>query len=190
MNYIENKANSIQKIWKHIAAIGAWIGTVAGSILIPLPEWGDNVQHSSQIKFILFIATVIAGFSLVLTYNLKNKLAWMIISISFFFILIGSYYMYNQNIDKRTMKYYDSTIVIGDELKDPHNFESKKEQLNLDKNELLKTVGGDPTKLWTEQSINKNKDILVVILALNYCLFAIFLVSFINTVTLYTSKNV
>ena len=189
MNYLEKKTSKIKKVWKQVALLGVWIGTITGSILIPLPEWGDGVQHSSQIKFILFISTVVAGFSLILFYKLKNKLSCLIISISVFIILIGSYYYYNHNITCRTMKYSDSIIVIGSELKDPNHYKSLKEQYYIDDDKILMTVGGDPTRIWTERSIRRNKGILIFLLSINYCVFAIFLVSFTSTINLYTSKN-
>ncbi|WP_405296808.1 hypothetical protein [Algibacter sp. Ld11] len=189
MNTIQKKINLLQNSWNQIAALGAWLGTIAGAILIPLPEWGDSDQYSSQIKFILFISTVIAGFILILTYYFKKKRTWLIISISLLFSLICSYCLYSENIDKRTMKYYNSTIVIGNKLKEPNKLESKMKILNIDKSELLKAVGGNASKIWTDQSIKTNKNYLIFLLAFNYCLFAIFLVSFTNMIKLYTSIN-
>ncbi|MBD0824460.1 hypothetical protein [Aestuariibaculum marinum] len=186
MSYIEVKGDLFQKIWKNIVSVGTWVGVVAGSILMPLPEWGDNTEHSSQIKFILFIATVISGFILVLTYNLKNRITWMLISLLVFLCLICSYFYYNHRINESTLKYYESTIVVGFELIDSDSFVSRKEILNLEKDDLLKAVGGNPSLIWTESSINRNKNILISLLTLNYCLFAVFLVSFTNTVSLYT----
>jgi hypothetical protein len=187
MSYIDTKIKSIKKVWKKFTAFGAWIGAIAASLLIPLPGWGDSVQHSSQIRFIIFIATVIAGFTLLLTYTIKNKLIWLVISVLVFILLMVAHKLYNQNIDKRTMKYVDSSVVIGDELKDSVHFEATLDLLHLDKDEILMTVGGDASIIWTEKSIGKNKNRLIFLLVMNYCLLAIFLVSFTNTVTLYTS---
>lgn len=189
MNDIARKVKSIQTVWKHLTLIGAWLGTIAGSFLLPLPDWDSNDQLDSNTRFILFIATVIAGFVLLFTYKYKGKSTWLWISVITFILFIGSFYIYNSKRETNTLPYYGTTKVVGSIPLD--NFENKIKSCGLQKNDknLLKCVGGESEKLWTKESIKSNKNELILCLTVSYSLLAIFMISFMNSLILYTSKN-
>lgn len=189
MNNIASKVKNIQSVWKQLTLIGAWLGTIAGSFLLPLPDWDSNNQQDSNTRFILFISTVIAGFALLLTYKYKSKNTWLWISGITFVLFIGSFYFYNSKRETNTLPYYGTTKVVGSiPLND---FEKKIKLYGLEKEdkELLKYVGGDSGKLWTKKSIKANRNELILCLTLSYSLLAIFMISFMNVFILYSSKN-
>ena len=189
MTTLSDKVNKIQAIWKQLALLGAWLGTIAGSFLLPLPDWGYEEQHTSHTRFILFIATILAGFMLLLTYKNKNKKSWIWIALVTCLLFIASFVVYNLKRDANTLPFYGTTKVIGSV---PFNdFEKKCKALGIKTTdrELLKYVGGDVEQLWTKESINNNRNELILYLAISYCLLAVFMISFINTIILYTPKN-
>jgi len=189
MNYITDKAKNIQSVWKQLALLGSWLGAIAGSFLLPLPDWDSSEQLTSNTRFILFIATVIAGYILLLTYKVKNKNIWLYVSVITFILFIGSFYLYNIKRETHTLPYYGTSKVIGSITLD--DFKVKIKSCNFEKNDkdLLKCVQGDATYLWTKESIYSNRNELILYLTLSYSLLSIFMISFINAIILNTSKN-
>lgn len=189
MNYIADKLNNIQAVWKQLALFGSWLVVVAGSFLLPLPDWDSSEQHASNTRFILFITTVISGFTLLLTYEFRNKKFWVFISGITFILFCISYYVYDIKREAYTLPYYGKTKVVGSIAL--HDFENKIKLCGLEKNdkELLKCVWGNPSQLWTKDSIDSNRSQLKLFLTISYCLIAIFLISFTNLLILTSSKN-
>ena len=189
MSYIIKKISSIQKNWKQLAVFGAWIGTIAGSLILPLPDWGSGEEYISQTRFILFIATVVAGFILILTFKKRNKTLWIWFSSIIFILLILSFYLYNDKRNTFTLPYYNKTVLIGSDFR--NNFERKRKStgVELDDRELLKYVGGDASQIWTTESIKRNRNELIIYLTISYSLLAVFIVGFMNAIMLNTSKN-
>jgi hypothetical protein len=189
MTELSDKVKNIQTIWKQLTLLGAWLSTIAGSFLLPLPDWGSDEQQSSHAKFILFIATIVAGFMLLFTYKNKHKRTWLYISVFTCLLFIGSFVLYNLKRETNTLPFSGTSRVIGNVTLP--NFDSKCKDLGIrlpDKN-LLKYVGGDVEKLWTKASIDRNRNELFLYLALSYCLLAIFMISFVNAIILYTSQE-
>lgn len=189
MSYITNKIKNIQAVWKEMTLFGIWLGTIAGSFLLPLPEWDSVDQQDSKTRLILFITTIVAGFMLMLTYNYKTKKMWLWISAATFFLFLASFYTYDIKRETNTLPYYQSTKVIGSIAR--KDFKSRITACGLEEGDkdLLKCVWGDAAKLWTRQSIDHNRNELIVFLILSYVLLSVFMIGFINTIILYTSKN-
>ncbi len=189
MNPVEDKIKSFQGIWKQLSLLGVWLGTIAGTFLLPLPDWNSEEQNTSHTRFILFIATVVAGFILILIFKYKKKLFWLLSSLITFVLLIFSFYTYTDKRESNTLIYDEKATIIGDvPQKDFHKIR-KKYKLGPKDTELLLYVGGETTRLWTHESIKKNRNELIFFLTVSYCLLAIFMMSFLNVIIIYTAKN-
>lgn len=189
MTELSEKVKNIQAIWKQLTLLGAWLSSIAGSFLLPLPDWGSDEQHGSHTRFILFAATVVAGFMLLFTYKNKRRRTWLYISMFTCLLFIGSFIWYNLKRDAYTLPFSGTTRVVGNVTLP--EFERKCKMLGIrptDK-DLLKYVGGDAEQLWTKASIDRNRNELFLYLALSYCLLAVFMISFVNVIILYTSKE-
>lgn len=182
MSYLEERIKAIKAAWKQIAILGTWIVAVAGSLLLPLPAWNSEEEHISQTRFIVFIATVIAGFVLIATYKYKNKKGWLLISLISFVLFSASYNVYNIKREANTLPYYETTVVIGSVHQ--ADFEKKRKAIDVEADdiELLKYVGGDAVQLWTKESIDSMRWKLIMYLTLAYVLFAVFIISFVHTI--------
>nr|WP_315200977.1 hypothetical protein [uncultured Flavobacterium sp.] len=189
MSYISDKIKNIQDVWKQLTLFGIWFGTIAGSFLLPLPEWDSVDQQDSKTRLILFISTVVAGFMLILTYNYKRKNLWLWISGVTFFFFLTSFYTYDNKRETNTLPYYQSTKVVGNIVRKDFKIKIKACGLEEGDKDLLKCVWGDATKLWTRESIDYNRNELIIFIILSYVLLTVFMISFINTIILYTSKN-
>lgn len=189
MTYIADTIEKIQVIWKQLTLVGIWLGTIAGSFLLPLPEWDSVDQQDSKTRLILFISTVVAGFMLILIYNYKRKNVWLWISGFAFFLFLTSFYCYDFKRETNTLPYYNSTKVIGNVILKDFDLKIKACGLADYDKDLLKCVWGDAAKLWTRESIDSNRNELIVFLTFSYVLLSIFMISFMNTIILYTSKN-
>jgi hypothetical protein len=188
MNYID-RIKQIQSIWKELVLFGSWLGAIAGSFIFPLPDWDSIDQRTYNTRFILFITTIIAGFILLMTYKFKSKKIWLWVSVTTFILLIISYYLYNIKMEANTLPYYGTTKVVGSIPL--HDFENKIKLCGLEKYDknILKCVWGNARDLWTKDSIDSNKNELILYFTLSYSLLAIFIISFINMIIIYSSNN-
>lgn len=189
MNYITDTIRKIQAVWKQLTLVGTWLASIAGTFLLPLPSWDSEEQQISKTRFIIFISTVIAGFSLLMTYKLNNKNAWLFTAVLTFVLFIGTFFLYDVKRETNTLPYNGATKVVGNVTRE--NFEETLKELGLrkDDKELLKYVGGDASKLWTNDSIDRNRNELILYLTLSYCMLAVFMISFINTIIIFTSRD-
>ncbi|WP_340200012.1 hypothetical protein [Ascidiimonas sp. W6] len=181
----------LKDIWKEITLLSIWIASVAGAFIIPLPAWYSADENTSFLmKFVVFIATALAGF--LILYSLKNKVigTWMRLSIEFILLFIGVYATYNFAREAKTLPYLDKDIVIGDEMIANDPFEAFKESHGFlpNRNEQMMIVLGDPEKAWTKKSIMSNRIQLIALLFLCYLFSAGFIISFCNLVILYKEK--
>lgn len=189
MTILSDKINTIQATWKQLTLLGAWLGAIAGSFLLPLPDWGSEEQHTSQTRFILFIATILAGFMLLFTFKDKSKKRWLFIASFTCILFITTFVIYNQKRDANTLPYASTTKVIGSTPFSDFEKKCKALGIKTSDKELLKYVGGDAEQLWTKESINSNRNELILYLAISYCLLSIFMISFINTIILNTAQK-
>ncbi|OAN61659.1 hypothetical protein A8B79_04325 [Balneola sp. EhC07] len=189
MNLLQKKIESIQGIWKQLTLFGTWIASVTGSFFLPLPEWGVEDENTSQMHFIFFMATVIAGFILILTFRLRNGKIWLSISVISLLLLITFFYSYSWKRSASTLPYYETTVVIGNEYK--VGIEERREALgtDIDDETLLKFVAGKTNIIWTRESISRNRWTLISLLTLSYCIASVFIISFVNTIIIYISNE-
>lgn len=180
-----------KEIWKEITLLSTWIGSVAGTFIIPLPSWyASDDSTGFLMKFGIFIATALAGF--LILFSLKNKVIrmWMRLSINFILLFVGTYAAYHFTRETKTLPYLDKDIVIGNELKDINPFNSFKDSHGFlpARNEKMMIVLGDPEKAWTQDSITANRVQLMALLFLCYLFSAGFIISFCNLMILYKDK--
>lgn len=187
---LKEKVVQIKSVWKQLALLGVWIAAIASSFLLPLPDWDSEEQTTSKTRFILFISTVIAGFILLLTFKYKQKKTWIYISVTFLILFIISYYLYDIKRENNTLPYYETTKVIGYETLKDFDGTSKRLGVSSNDRDLLKYVAGDATRLWTKESIERNRNELVFYLTLSYCLLSVFMIAFINLFLITTPRNV
>lgn len=186
MSFLDDKIKSFQAAWKQLTLIGTWIGTVAGSFLLPLPDWGSDSQHISKTRFILFIATVLAGFMLVLTNKYKHPKGWLLIAGITFLLFVASFILYNVSRENNTRAYYGTSKVIG-RITNPDYVKGCKERgIDPADKDILKYAGGDSDNLWPKDEIQHNRNMLIALLTLAYCLLTVFMISFIHAILLNT----
>ena len=184
----------IQSAWKEISLIGTWVITIAGSFLLPLPNWISDIENKSYTQFIYFIATIMAGFVLIYTFVNKNRRTWLRLAVITFILLIGSFLLYNIMRSQLTRTYENNDIIIGNEYQSDYQKRLKDLETTLGfpvkQSEILYNVGGDPTVIWTEDSISRSKWILIGTLLLSFSILSIFLISFVNVFLLFqTDEN-
>jgi hypothetical protein len=182
------KLKKMQALWKELSLAGIWIATIAGSFLLPLPDWASNDEKESYSKYIVFIATALAGFVLALTFKLKSKRFWCYLVFGAFVTFNASFFLYMQLHRSSTSAYGDVNgtrrIVIGTDT--VVGFASNKKLMEkhlgfgVKDTELLNYVGGNAAIIWTDESIESNKFKLIFSLLLAYAALAIFLISFLN----------
>lgn len=187
MNSLTRRIKQIQSTWKKLAIFGAWICTMAGVFILPLPSWGGGQQQDSFMHFIMFLSTAIAGFTLILTYKKKSKRYWIWVSVLALILFLCSFYFYSFQREIKTLGYDGADVIIGSVLQDGAQEKLEKFNLKEDDDELLKY--GDPTKIWTKASISKNRWQLIAYLSLCYCLLAVFIISFTNALILNTTNS-
>jgi hypothetical protein len=175
--------------WKEIAVTGAWTISVAGSFLLPLPDWASDEENTSYTQFIYFVATVIAGFLVLYSYKNKDKRFWLVSSSITFLLLIILFFTYSLKRESITKLYEDKHIIIGS-VKQP-DFNKKLNALEaklkhkINPNEILNYVGGNAEILWTQKSIDSNRMILILLLLAAFTFTSSFLISFTNLFILY-----
>ncbi|RZK40925.1 MAG: hypothetical protein EOO90_13230 [Pedobacter sp.] len=183
----------LQGAWKQLSLLAIWITTIAGSFILPLPLWAAEDEHKSYTQFILFIATVVAGFMLFFTGKNKRAKWWLRTSIITFVLFIASYFTYTYIRDEFTMPYNNTAVVIGkikvEDYDKQLNALEKRIGRKINRRELLMFVGGDATRLWTEESIASSKWKLILSLTFCYSLFSVFLICFLNLLILKPVKS-
>lgn len=182
----------LQKTWKELTLISAWITTVASPFVLPLPSWSNSsIVSASYVKFIIFFATIIAGFLVLHTYKNKNMKSWYKYSISFFILLTICFISYSYIRESKTLPYEGNDVIIGNERveNDPLTKLENSGKFNLNDEEILKYVQGNSEKIWTKKSINTNKNILISLLVLIYTLTASLIISFCNLLILNKDKH-
>ena len=195
---VNERMNKIRGAWKELTLVGTWIATIAGSFLLPLPDWAAADETESYSHFILFLSTVLAGFVLLLAFRLTSKKTWTYISVCTLLLFICSFFLYSFVRSSTTLPYRESPRVIShrvigtvpnpnfqDQLK---NLEKQK-GFSIPKKDLLMYVGGDPYILWTEQSIQTNKWKLIFSLLFAYASLSVFLIAFMNLLLLFKSNE-
>ncbi len=184
-------ATKLKKAWKEITLLGAWIATIAGAFLIPLPSWTNSATTSNfYVKFIIFFATVIAGFLVLYSLRHKTIKTWTYLSIISFILLTISFISYSYLREKNTLPYEGKDLIIGKIRieNDPLTILEKSNQFELTRENILKHVQGNCEKIWTSESINKNRITLLIVLSISYTLTACFAISFCNLIILYKEK--
>lgn len=181
----------LKEVWQEITLLSAWIVSVTGAFIIPLPAWYSSDENTPLFtKFGVFVATVIAGF--LILYSLRNKSIkiWTLLSISFFTFLIASYTTYYFLREAKTLPYLESDIVIGNEMVENNPFERFKKNHGFlpERKEQMMIVLGNPEKVWTKESILKNRIQLMLLLFSCYLFSAGFIISFCNLIILYKKK--
>ena len=181
----------LKEVWQEVTLLSAWIVTVTGAFIIPLPAWYSSDENTPLFtKFGVFVATVIAGF--LILYSLRNKSVkiWTILSVSFFMLLIITYTAYYFIREAKTLPYLEKDIVIGNETVEDNPFALFKETHGFlpDRKERMMIVLGDPEKVWTRESILANRIQLMLLLFLCYLFSAGFIISFCNLIILYKKK--
>ncbi|WP_299362135.1 hypothetical protein [Winogradskyella sp.] len=182
----------LQKAWKELTLISAWITTVASPFVLPLPSWSNStVVSTSYLKFIIFFATIIAGFLVLHTYKNRSIKSWYRYSISFFILLTICFISYSYTRESKTLPYEGIDVIIGNERieNDPLTKLENSNKFNLNDEEILKHVQGQSDKIWTKKSINTNKNLLIVLLVLIYTLTASLIISFCNLLILHKDKQ-
>jgi len=175
--------SKLKNIWKEITLLGTWVASVAGTFIIALPSWTNSTKTlESYTQFIVFFTTIIAGF--LVLYSLKNKKIrrWNILSLFFFIALIFSFISYSYFRENSTLPYEQYDVIIGDvRLKnDPLTKIENITKKSVEREEILKHVQGDSGRIWTQEGINKNRIILVMLFTLSYTFTACFIISFCN----------
>lgn len=181
----------LKNTWKEVTLLGAWIVSVTGSFMVPLPSWHFSDETTSfLVKFTIFIATVLAGF--LVLYSLRNREAkiWMRLSVGFIAFFIIAYVTYFFSRDAKTLPYLGKDIVIGTEMVTNNPFEIFEETHGFSpvrKNRMMILLG-EPEKAWTEKSIMINRVQLILLLFFCYLSSAGFIISFCNLIILYKEK--
>jgi hypothetical protein len=181
----------LKKSWKEMTLLGAWIASVAGSFIIPLPSWSGSTNISSfYLKFIVFFATVVSGFLVLYTFKNKRIKNWYKLSIVSFILLTISIVGYYYARETLTLPYEGVEIVIGNERieNDPLSKLEVMKNISLDNNEIMRHFQGVSQKVWTTDSINQNRIVLIFLLAFSYTITACFIISFCNLIILYKEK--
>jgi|GEM_PF-4808921 len=181
----------LKNAWKEITLLSAWIASVAGSFVIPLPAWAGSSNISSfYLKFIIFFATIVAGFLVLYTYRNKNLKLWFKLSILFFALLTLSIVGYYYSRATKTLPYSSIEVIIGNDRieNDPLTDLEEKGNLPLEREEIMRHFQGESERVWTRKSINTNKIILIGLLALSYTLTSCFIISFCNLIVLHKEK--
>ncbi len=183
--------SKLKEAWQEITLLSAWIVTVTGAFVIPLPAWYSSDENTPLfMKFGMFVATIIAGF--LILYSLRNKSTkiWTLFSVSFFILLIVSYTTYYFHREANTLPYMEKDIVIGNEmLKDnPFDLFKKGHGFLPERKEQMMIVLGNPEKVWTKDSILKNRIQLMLLLFFCYLFSAGFIISFCNLLILYKKR--
>ncbi len=183
--------NKLKEIWKEVTLLSAWIVSVTGAFVIPLPSWYATDDGTAFLmKFGIFIATVLAGF--LILYSLKHKVirTWMRLSILFLLLFVGIYTTYYFSREAKTLPYVEYDIVIGNELIEENPFDIFKATHGFlpERKERMLILLGNPEKAWTKNSITSNRIQLIIMLFLCYLLCAGFIISFCNLILLYKEK--
>lgn len=188
MSY-KNQFDKLKGTWSQFIATGVWIASVAGSFLLPLPSWNLGDEKVSFTKFILFFATVIAGYIVILTFKLKKIKTWMLFSMVSFSLFVGIFFIYSVKRESSTVIYYGTTKIIGNVQRTDYvlKYNAVKEELGReinDPSELLYFAGGNANLLWTDESITVNRWKLIILLMFCYTFLSVFMVSFSNYIRL------
>lgn len=183
--------SKLQNVWKELTLVSAWIISVTSSFLIPLPYWANSAKTSSFYnQFFIFFATVIAGF--LILYSLKNKVlkTWMNLAISFFVLLLISFFTYNYLREIKTLPYENNDLIIGNVRieNDPLTILENQMDFPIRREEILKYVQGESQRIWTTKSIDNNRLQLMISLLFCYTFSACFLITFCNLMILYREK--
>lgn len=193
MTEIISKIGKIKTIWKELSLVGAWIATISSSFLLPLPDWASDEENKAVTQFVLFVATVVAGFVLILTFKFRSKKLWLYTSISMFLIFVSTFFLYSLTRESTTLPYYGKDKVIGTITVQDYDKKlaalEKEIGYRIDPNDLLVYVGGKPTLLWTQDSIDGNRWKLIYVYMLTFSVLTIFLISFLNLLMLYGSET-
>lgn len=185
--------NDTLSTWQSISVVGSWVIAVVGSFLLPLPEWTTGGENKSFTQFIYFIATVMAGFMLIYTFVNKNKKTWLFISVISFIILIALFFTYSYKRENLTLKHASKDVVIGT-VHQP-DYEAKLQAVEkfkrhkIDPKKILDYTGGDPTLIWTQESIDSSRWTLILLLLFCYTASSIFLLSFVNAFFLFKKES-
>ncbi|GGI58494.1 hypothetical protein [Winogradskyella haliclonae] len=178
--------------WKEITLLSTWIATVVGTFIIPLPSW-TNSPNTSQfyIKFIIFFATIIAGFLILHTFRKKIAKYWSKLSVIFFLFLTLTTIFYYYFRETATLPYEGKDIIIGDVriANDPLTKIENNGNFPVSRTDIMKHFQGESERVWTKESINKNRIILILLLAITYTIAACFIISFCNLFILYKENN-
>lgn len=188
--------DELQNIWGILATnAGIWIITIATSFLLSLDAaFGDAYDIVSWMnKLSAFLTAVIIGLSFILSAILSKKkhtVIWVIITIVFAVASVGAVVKYNTSATSLACACNAQKTIRGSIYKDaqiikrfyPQGFQCSDLCQNfIDQNGRL-----SPDKVWTEDSINQNRNYLIYSYLLCFPLIAITLISVCQAIYCYS----
>lgn len=181
----------LKTAWGEIALLSAWIVSIAGSMIIPLPSWYSEDNGTLYFsKFGIFIAVILSGFLILLSLRNKSTKLWTILTIGFLILFITSYVTYFFFREANTLPYLEDDIVIGTEMlqNNPFNIFENDYGYKPEKKDKMLIILGQPDKVWTTHSIENNRVKLILLLFACYLFISSFMVAFCNLIILYKKK--
>lgn len=192
--------SDIQKRWKVLMAFGIWIGTIAGSFILPMPIWAvdDSInQEYTNFGNLLTITTVITGgfcFFCVFKYSAaKYYKKWMYASIISLILFIVSFSTYYYMRTEYTLPWDKENVVIGTVFKPnaPEIWKALESQYGFEipETQILDYVGGNAYIIWEREGIRRHTAMLMIMLVTTYSVFSLFIVLFTNFILVSTTSK-
>lgn len=189
--------------WNIWASLGAWLIAIISAMLFPLGTLlfsGDQQADGRMLAFATFIVVVLIALTFLVTKSLNKKshyLIWAVLTLLFFgssiFVIMKQYSL---QFPGEVICYCNTEKIIkGTAYKYPERMRSKYGDKGVDcttfcndyKN--IETGKYEPGAVWTEDSINGNRNLLLIIYLLSFPLTALSIVSVLQTVYCYLKSD-
>ncbi|SRR5258706_8916385 len=150
-----------KKYWGTLAGLGLFIFGILSAFLNPPPPYVTDDE--SFVNFGKFVAVVVCGLVLAGVIIFKSKAhmgKWWALALIMLILAASSYFAY-QNLSQKytcTCLSKDKLIMIGDTLINPDLPDVARHRNEC--TELLIGSACDPYKVWTKDSIDRNRLIL------------------------------
>lgn len=170
-----------RKNWAVLTQLAVFIIGIVGGFLIPPPAGISETEDTGWLRLGQFVITVTVGviFLANLGSRKRNIRRWWIVSTCFLIMAVMSFFLYKHLTYRWTCTYFGDTVVVGSQ----HTQMGKhyvEQNPDISCRQLLVDFAGGTDKIWTKDSIDRNRWILGVTYISCIPLFALCIIALLN----------